>query len=145
MVVQDKRKQKLCSFYVSEFHLEMILLPYINKKVENNEKIIIQSEKDLTESINLLVSRINIKDENKSKILNLGWNKNNIIEVEDKSNIIIIGTEDYIKDKNEEIKNMPINRINVLDCYNFEEIKETLDNIIEQYDNSLNTLGNNNF
>ena len=38
MVVQDERKERLCSFYVSEFHLEMILLPYINEKIKKGDE-----------------------------------------------------------------------------------------------------------
>ena len=36
MVVENNKIEKLCCFYVSDFHLEMILLPYINKKIEEN-------------------------------------------------------------------------------------------------------------
>ena len=41
MVVEDKEIEKICSFYISEYHLEMILLPFINDKIENNKKVII--------------------------------------------------------------------------------------------------------
>ena len=34
MIVKNKRLEKLCCFYVSEFHLEMILVPYINNVIE---------------------------------------------------------------------------------------------------------------
>ena len=111
MLIENKNIEKTCSFYVSDFHLEMILLPYINKKIEENAKIVIQSEKDLTDSINVLMSKTNLTDENKEKILNLGWNKNNHIEVEDMSNIIVIGSKQYINDKNKEIENMEIDRV----------------------------------
>ena len=39
MIVENKRLEKLCCFYVSEFHLEMILLPYINKSLDDNYKL----------------------------------------------------------------------------------------------------------
>ena len=44
MVVQDERKEKLCCCYVSEFHLEMILVPYINKKIEEKQEITIEKK-----------------------------------------------------------------------------------------------------
>ena len=34
MVTKENKLEKTCSFYVSEYHLEMILVPYINKKIE---------------------------------------------------------------------------------------------------------------
>ena len=145
MLIENKKIEKICSFYVSDFHLEMILLPYINKKIEENAKIVIQTEKDLTDSINVLMSKTNLTNENKEKILNLGWDKNNNIEIEEFSNIIVIGSKQYIEDKNREIEKLKIDRVNVLNCYDFEEIKDDICTIKEGYDKILNTLGNNNF
>ena len=139
MVVQNKRIENTCCFYVSEFHLEMILVPYINEKIEEN--ITILTEKNLRETLEILILRMNLKEENKEKILNLKWDGEKIIK--ENSNIIIIGSKEYIENKNEEIKNK--NAISVLDCYNFEEEKENINNIIKGYKNSLNTLGKNTF
>ena len=75
MLVENKI-EKLCCFYVSDFHLEMILLPYINNKLDEN--IIIKTERDLRDTVETLVSKMNLHEENKEKILNLGWNKKNI-------------------------------------------------------------------
>ena len=72
MLVENKI-EKLCCFYVSDFHLEMILLPYINKKLDEN--IIIKTEKDLRDTVETLVSKMNLNEENKDKILKLEWNK----------------------------------------------------------------------
>ena len=139
MVVQNERKEKTCCFYVSEFHLEMILVPYINEKIE--EDITILTEKKLKETVEILISKMNLKKENKEKILQLGWNGDEKIKKD--SNIIIIGSREFIKNKNEEIKNG--NAISVLDCYDFEEEKENMNDIIKEYKNSLNTLGKNPF
>ena len=139
MVVQDKKIEKTCCFYVSEFHLEMILVPYINKKIEEN--ITILTEKKLKETLQILISKINIKEENKQKILQLNWNGEG--EIKENSNIIIIGSKKYIKNKNQEIENR--NVISILDCYDFEEEKDNMNNIIKQYEKTLNTLGKNNF
>ena len=145
MIVENRKIEKYCSFYVSDFHLEMILLPYINKKIENNENIKIVTERDLKQTVELLISKMNLKKENKEKILNLDWNSNNIEEMKENSNIIIIGKEEYIEEKNERIKNLDLNNITVTDCYNFEEVKERINIITEKYKNNLNTLGLNNF
>ena len=47
MIVQNKNIEKMCSFYVSEYHLEMILVPFINKKIEEKENVIINTEYNL--------------------------------------------------------------------------------------------------
>ena len=55
MIVKNKRLEKLCCFYVSEFHLEMILVPYINNVIEKNKKISILTEINLEETIKILM------------------------------------------------------------------------------------------
>lgn len=139
MVVQNERKEKTCCFYVSEFHLEMILVPYINEKI--NEDITILTEKKLRETLEILISKMNLKEENKEKILKLGWNGEE--KIKENSNIIIIGSKKFIRKKNEELENK--NVLSVLDCYDFEEEKDDIDNIVKKYKTSLNTLGKNNF
>ena len=139
MVVQDKREEKTCCFYVSEFHLEMILVPYINKKIEEN--ITILTEKNLRKTVEILISKMNLPKENKDKILKLGWDGEE--NIKQNSNIIIIGSKEYIKNRNKEIEDKKA--VSVLDCYDFNEEKEDMSNIIKQYKNSLNTLGKNNF
>ena len=113
MVVQNERLEKICCFYVSEFHLEMILVPYINKKIDEN--ITILTEKNLKETLEILISKMNLKEENKEKILKLEWDGEE--KIKENSNIIIIGSKKYIQNKNEEIKNK--NAKSVLDCYDF--------------------------
>lgn len=137
MVVQNERREKTCCFYVSEFHLEMILVPYINEKI--NEDITILTEKRLRETLEILVSKMNLK--NKDKILNLNWNGDEIIK--ENSNIIVIGTKKYINKKHIELENK--NVVSVLDCYDFEEEKDNINEIVNQYKNSLNTLGKSEF
>ena len=139
MVVQNKGLEKACCFYVSEFHLEMILVPYINEKIDEN--ITILTEKNLKETLKILISKMNLKEENKEKILKLGWDGEE--KIEENSNVIIIGSREYIKKRNEEIENK--NAVSVLDCYDFEEEKNNINNIVNQYKNTLNTLGKNNF
>ena len=135
MIVQNKETEKSCCFYVSEFHLEMILVPYINRKLEEN--ITILTQKKLRETAEILISKINLKQENKEKILKLKWDGEE--EIKENSNIIIIGSKEYIKSKNQEISDK--NPRNILDCYDFEEEKNNIDKIVKEYKNVLNTLG----
>lgn len=64
-----KTKEKTCAIYASDYHFEMISLPYIEKNIEENKEIIIFTENNLEETINTLVSKTNLKDEKKKKIL----------------------------------------------------------------------------
>lgn len=139
MVVENNKIEKLCCIYVSDFHLEMILLPYINAHI--NENIVIITEEKLEETVKILVSKMNLKEENKEKVLNLEWNGKKYKTIENKSIIIIIGNKKYIENKNNEIREENYDDITVIDCYNFEEIKQDMDKIINDYSKNLNTTG----
>lgn len=139
MVVENNKIEKICCFYVSDFHLEMILVPYINAHI--NENIVIITENDFNETVGILVSKMNLKKENKEKILNLGWNGKKENDIKDKSIIIIIGNKKYIESKNDEIRERNNGDITIIDCYNFEDIKQNMDNIINDYSKNLNTTG----
>lgn len=145
MIVENKKIEKVCSFYVSDFHLEMILMPYINKKINNNEEIAISTEKDLRETVEILISKMNINEENKEKILNLEWNRSENVPIEKSSNVIVIGTEDYIKKMNEKIEDSKPERMNIINCYNFEDVKDNVDKIMSLHNENLNTIGFNKF
>ena len=114
-------------------------MPYINAHI--NENIVIITENDFNETVGILVSKMNLKKENKEKILNLGWNGKKENNIEDKSIIIIIGNKKYIENKNDEIRERNNEDITIIDCYNFEDIKQNMDNIINDYSKNLNTTG----
>ena len=140
MVVKDKKIEKVYSSYVSEYHLEMILVPFINSKIEEKENVVIETEYDMNETLNTLLSKLNLKEENKEKILRLGWNKkeNNI---ESKDNVIIIGNKDYIENTNRRIMQKNIEDLTIVDCYKFEDICNNMSEVADKYDFNLNTNG----
>ena len=51
----QKTKEKTCAFFASDYHFEMISLPYIEKELEKNKKIIILTENDLENTIKNLI------------------------------------------------------------------------------------------
>lgn len=151
MLVENKSKEKSCLFYVSDYHFEMISLPYIKENVKNNNKIIVISENDLQETIRKVVSQINLDEEERERILNIDWKNddfNKFKEIkkaneEEKDTIIFIkGKENYINNVNKNIKNW-INDSNtkIIDCYDINEIHDTVNDIVKKYDNILVTSG----
>ena len=140
MGVKDKKIEKVYSSYVSEYHLEMILVPFINSKIEEKENVVIETEYDMNETLNTLLSKLNLKEENKEKILRLGWNKkeNNI---ESKDNVIMIGNKDYIENTNRRIMQKNIEDLTIVDCYKFEDICNNMSEVADKYDFNLNTNG----
>jgi len=142
MVIEDKKIEKICNFYVSDFHLEMILLPYINKKIEEKEPIQIISERNLENSINELISKVNLEENKKQEILKLNWNIEKSENIKENSNIIIIGTKEFIEEKNDKIKDIKTENLKIIDCYNFDEVKNDMNEILHTHSKSMNTLGN---
>ena len=44
MFTKENNYEKICSFYASDYHLEMIMIPYINRKIEEQVDIEIIKE-----------------------------------------------------------------------------------------------------
>ena len=89
MVLEEKKVKNICNFYVSEYHLEIMLLPYISKKIDNEENITIITEIDLESTLNVVIERINLDKDKKEKIKKIGWNIQNIENIIPNTNVIL--------------------------------------------------------
>ena len=142
MITKELKIKKYCCFYVSDFHLEMILLPYIKNNISKS-KIIIFTQDNLKDSVKLLLERTNFNNEDKNKILNLNWSDNIKEEITkekvQKSTVIINGDVNYIEQMNKNIKNLELDNIKIIDCYNISKNNLELAKIQEKYDEILNT------
>lgn len=150
MKVQKSNLTKLCSFYVSDWHLVTMLLPYINKKIKEQAKIATILEKDIQENIKVLLEKLNLK--NKEKIEQINWTneqrKNIFSNIENSKEIIIIvnGGKDFIKNKNEKIeKYLETHEINkkvkIINCFEVIEYNGSISDVLEEHDMVLNTSG----
>ncbi len=61
MSKNQETKEKTCAFYASDYHFEMISLPYIEKNLEESKEILVLTENNLDDTIRNLISRINLK------------------------------------------------------------------------------------
>lgn len=141
MIIEKPEIKKYCSFYMSDFHLEMILVPYINQHFHENENVIISTQKNLKDSVNILVSKMNLNQKDKERILELNWNNNQINNIEENANVIIVGNKEFINKENQKLEKMKTKDVKVIDCYDFEEVKDDINKIIKEYDKNLNTIG----
>ena len=73
MIKENKREEKLCLFFASDYHFEMISLPYINKKLDESKEVIVLTENNLKETIKTLVSKINLNEDKKVDILKIDF------------------------------------------------------------------------
>lgn len=145
MLTEKAITNKTCLFCASDFHLEMILLPYIKEKIDEY-KFVIFTENDLENTINILLEKVNINDEYKNKIKKINWKKEdkleytkNLIENKEKLSIIINGNYDYIEEINETLKKLVNENIEIIDCYHIEDENIDMKKLKLEYKNILNT------
>lgn len=141
MVLEKKKVKNICNFYVSEYHLEIMLLPYISKKIDNEENITIITEIDLESTLNVVIERINLDKDKKEKIKKIGWNIQNIENIIPNTNVILIGSKKFINEKVFELKERQVENLEIIACYNYNEVKNDMKEIVSKYDGMLNTLG----
>lgn len=157
---ENKNVMKLCSFYVSDWHLITMLLPYISRKINEETRIATVLENDIQNNVEVLLKKLNLKNE--EKILSINWkNKNGrkyssiskIIESNIGNNILVLvnGNKEYIKDVNENLdKYIKSNldkieqtntNIKIVNCYEIIEFNGSIVEILDSHDKILNTSG----
>ena len=160
MEILKNNIEKLCSFCVSDWHLVTMLLPYINKQINEKANIITVLENNVEENIRTLIKKLNLKNE--EKILKLNWKKSNGIKYStlqkkmkelDKNqalNVIFInGNKEYIDMTNKNIekflndnKEKCINtNIKIVNCYEVGEFNLNIQEILSYHSKILNTSG----
>ena len=111
MVYTNDNIKKICNFYVSDWHLAVMLLPYINKEINKGTKITTVFQNNMRNNIETLVRKLNLKNE--KEILQIDWNtkNNSILERYVKENLsggeenlfIINGDKEYVEKSNEKV------------------------------------------
>lgn len=156
-----KCTEKICSFYVSDWHLVTMLLPYINKELNEKANIITVLEKNIQNNIETLISKLNLQNE--KKILEIDW-KNTLglkyAEIDNKlkesvnekntTNIILVnGSKKYIDFVNKNVDKWIGNNVDklkniklkIVNCYEVTEFNSSIKQILDAHDKILNTAG----
>lgn len=141
---------KACNFYVSQWHLFAALLPYVRDELKKNHKILIISQDNIEKSIKKLVSKLNLKFENKNGLDDVIWlNDDFVIELKEEVTpvtIVVQGTIDFIKEINVYLENSlkPIYRkVTIINCFEIYDTNDILYNILDEHDYVFNTAGMN--
>ena len=151
MVKENKNEEKLCLFFASDYHFEMISLPYINEKLKKDNNVIIMTENDLNGTVDKLLSRVNLSKEDKDKITKIDWKNDDVSKYKEIKNanengrdtiIFVKGKENYINSVNKNIGNwINTNDMKIVDCYDINEVYEDVSKIAKNYDKVLSTSG----
>jgi len=153
---------KICSFYVSDWHLTAMLLPFIEEQVEKGENLHTLLQKNISYNIKEILNRIKIKDITKSQIINIDWKNKNILKYGEvrkfmekvtkgqrTTTIIVEGDKDRIEYINKNIdkwiqkqeRKIARKQIRIINCYEVNEFNENLQEILDEHDKILNTSG----
>ncbi len=149
MLEKNKSKEKSCLFFTSDYHFEMITLPYIAESIKEKNKVVVITENDLEKTVNTLLSNLILNEDEKERILKINWKNedskkiNEVSEYTSKeipTTIFIKGDQNYIKQINNNIQNsLGKNSVNVIDCYDLNNIEENIQQISNRYNNVLTT------
>ena len=71
------KNEKVCLFFASDYHFEMISLPYINENLKKDKNIVVFTENDLNKTIYKLLSNVNLSKEEKENIERVDWKNDN--------------------------------------------------------------------
>ena len=144
-------KEKICMFFASDYHFEMISVPYINKNLKNNKNVIVITENDLNQTIEEFLSKVNIKEEEKNSIRKLDWkndDENKLNELKNLANekrdtvVFIKGEENFISNINSKIKDIDSDKsLKIVDCYDISEVQDSVRKIVNGYSEILSTSG----
>ena len=153
---------RICSFYVSDWHLTAMLLPFIEEQVEKDENLKTIFQKNIIYNIKEILSRIKINEKTKEKILNIDWKNKNLLKYSEirkfmekattnqrTVTIIIEGNKGRIEYINRNIskwtekqeKKIARKQIRIINCYEVTEFNENLQDILDKHDKILNTSG----
>ena len=151
MLEDSKKEEKLCLFFASDYHFEMISLPYINERLKKDNNIIIMTENNLNGTVNKLLSNLNLKEDEKKEIAKIDWENNDVNKFKEikeanengKETVIFVkGRENYISTVNKNINNwIKNNGVKIVDCYDVNEVGGRVSNIVKNYKKILSTSG----
>lgn len=147
MFTKEKKFEKICSFYASDYHLEMIMIPYINKKIEEQANVEIITEKNLTKTATEVISKINIPEKRKKEIMKIDWSNKNIEKLrkneKNKEKVIfVVGKKNYIESINKELNGLyeDTSKLKVVNCYSLEDAQNNMPQIVANHSKVLNTV-----
>lgn len=144
-------KEKICSFYVNDYHFEMITLEYIKRVLNKDKNIVILTQNNLKNTASKIINKIDVNDVAKKSILNIDWdneNKNKLEKIKRDTNngkdiiVFVKGESEFIRDMDTYLNNnVNIENLELIHCYNMFEFKFNIDDIISNYTDVLNVSG----
>ena len=135
--------ENVCNFYASKYHLSVVLYEYLRQNTR--KEIITFFEDGISEEIRMIELRAKHHIKNK-----VDFNANNDIQntyINKSKNLVFIlrGSNLYLKEANsyikEELRYMKNVKAKIINCYDFEQQRNFMKDIIKGSDKILYTTG----
>lgn len=158
--MKDKKIQiqKVCGFYVNDWHFTTMILPYMKRQIEGNKRVITFFQNTIQSNIKEMLSKMNLNKNFEEKILKTNWNKaicikqeeieQNLEIVEENTktiDILVKGDNEFIETINQKIEKA-IQNLNLekqVTMINFYDLSnnDKIDQITEKHEYIMNTAG----
>ena len=120
-------------------------------RLKKNKDVVIMTENDLENSVNKVISSINLNEEEKNRLNKIDWKNDELNKFKEVKNadkdgkellIFVKGRENYINNMNKNIENWTnLKNVEIVDCYDINEVQNNAGEIAKQYDNVLFSSG----
>lgn len=142
-----REEDMICSFCVNDYHLAVILVPYVYEAVNKGKKVLTFFDRDLEDVSNKVIATNKEfwKDQEVLDNIDFGKTKFNKLSekfenVQDGDIAIIAGDEDFIERMNKLLTNFHTN-FTIVNCFNVSDIAKNENFKITDYAKILNTKG----
>ena len=141
------QENRICSFCVNDYHLAVMLVPYIYEAVNEGKKVITFFDRDLTEISSKVIITNKTFWEHADILEKVDWKKvkfdklsQKLENMKDEDVLIVGGKEDFIERLNRLLINFHIN-FTIVNCFYISDIAKNENFKISDYTKILNTKG----
>lgn len=141
------KENMICSFCVNEYHLAVIIIPYIYNAMNEKKKIITFFDRGIRDISMKVINTNELFWKNKNVFSDIDWDKvkfeklaQKFENVQDNDIVIVAGKDDFIERINRLLINFHTN-FTLVNCYNVKDIAKNDNFKISNYGKLLNTKG----
>ncbi len=144
-------EERMCSFFASDYHFELITLQYIKNKLEQDENVVILTQNNLNDSVKKVINNMNIDENQRKRIFKLDWNNKEDTKLEFIKNeansgrsivVFVKGEKDYINNVDSYMKNnIDMEKVETIHCFDVAEVTSCMNDVVSNYKGILNMSG----
>lgn len=132
--------EKMCTFYVSKNHLIVIILKYLEKRLERNTELTLLLKDNFKKEVENIIEKMDINEEIKNKIIKEFKRRiNKKVNRRTTGVVIVQGDYEYIKRANKILEKNK--KVEIINCFKFEDFEANTKDILRMHYKIINTLG----